>query len=321
MTKVGLVASQNGLGHARRLVHFSAAFQELGYEVHLFISAFQAQNLGKEILHISPKTKVRRIEGYGLDGPGRKSLEVNEIPNWLQKELKECDFVVSDNLTWPGGFLDSFILMGHFSWIDYWKISNSKSDIEIDRAFGHASKISKWYSPVDFSQIPTTLGKIVRIEIPLCRYVSDPPPIRHTNMAKVSFSNGTTGLNKLDESVLKRDFERLGLTLISKESHKHMEGAIPVLTLGRPGFGTIRDCLAMGIAFLPCWEGEDPELEANQETLKRVGLVPASWEGNEKPNMEIIREILSDATFPDRIRDYWARNSAPIIEILPKMGF
>jgi hypothetical protein len=137
----------------------------------------------------------------------------------------------------------------------------------------------------------------------------------------VTFSNGTTGLNKLDENALSADFERLGLTLVAKESHKHIEGELPALTLGRPGLGTIRDCLAMGIAFLPCWEGEDPELEANQETLKRIGLVPASWEGNQKPNMEIIREFLSDATFPDRIRDYWRRSSAPIIEILPKMGF
>jgi hypothetical protein len=321
MPKVGLVASQNGLGHARRLSHFSAAFLELGYEVHLFISDFQAQALGKEIVEICPKTIVQRIEGQGLDGPAQSSSEVNEVPHWLQKMLMEFSFVVSDNLTWPGGFLDSFILMGHFSWIDYWTISHSKSDIEIEKAIDHARKISKWYSPVDFSQIPTTLSKIDRVEIPLSRYISDPTTFHQPSLARVTFSNGATGLNKLDEKVLRADFERLGLTLVTKESHKYIESEIPALTLGRPGLGTIRDCLAMGIAFLPCWEGEDPELEANQDTLKRIGLVPASWEGNQKPNMEIIREFLGDATFPDRIRDYWRRNSAPIIEILPKMGF
>ena len=211
--------------------------------------------------------------------------------------------------------------MGHFSWIDYWKTSNLKSQIEIDRAVAHASKISKWYTPVDFSQMPTTLGEIHRIEIPLSRYISDPTNISKSNFASVSFSNGTTGLNKLDESALREGFERIGLAFVTKESHKHIEGEIPGLTLGRPGLGTIRDCLAMGIAFLPCWDGEDPELEGNQDTLKRLGLIPASWEGNQKPNMEIIREFLNDETFQDRIHDYWSRNSAPIVEILTKMGF
>ena len=229
--------------------------------------------------------------------------------------------MLSDNLTWPGGFLDSFMLMGHFSWIDYWKSENSKSQIEIDRAVTHTSKISKWFSPVDFSQITTGLGEINRIEIPLSRYISDPTTNFKSNSASVSFSNGKTGLNKLDETTLREDFELMGLALVTKESHKHIEGEIPTLTLGRPGLGTIRDCLAMGIAFLPCWDGEDSELKGNQETLKRLGLIPASWDGSQKPNMEIIREFLCDETFQDRIRDYWCRNSAPIVEILIKMGF
>lgn len=321
MPRVGLVASQNGLGHARRLTHFSAAFCDLGYEVHLFISEFQAQALGREILEISPDVFVRTIEGYGLDGPAQSSSELNEVPHWLKKELMEFQFVLSDNLTWPGGFLDSFMLMGHFSWIDYWKSENSKSQIEIDRAVTHTSKISKWFSPVDFSQITTALGEINRIEIPLSRYISDPTTNFKSNSASVSFSNGKTGLNKLDETTLREDFELMGLALVTKESHKHIEGEIPTLTLGRPGLGTIRDCLAMGMAFLPCWDGEDSELKGNQETLKRLGLIPASWDGSQKPNMEIIREFLSDETFQDRIRDYWCRNSAPIVEILIKMGF
>jgi hypothetical protein len=37
--------------------------------------------------------------------------------------------------------------------------------------------------------------------------------------------------------------------------------------------------------------------------------------------MEIIREFLNGETFQDRIHDYWTKNSAPIPEILIKMGF
>ena len=130
MPKVGLVASQNGLGHARRLTHFSAALLELGYEVQLFISKFQAQALAREIAEIVPRVTIRIIEGYGLDGPTRSSSELNEVPHWLKRELMRFQVVLSDNLTWPGEFLDTFILMGHFSWIDYWKTSNLKSQIE-----------------------------------------------------------------------------------------------------------------------------------------------------------------------------------------------
>jgi hypothetical protein len=321
MPTVGLVASQNGLGHARRLTHFAAAFRELGYEAHLFLSTRQVQALSKEIGEISPKTKVFEIEGYGLDGPAQRSLGVREIPESLQLQLKEFDFVLSDNLTWPGSFLNTFILMGHFTWVDYWKFGQPNEELEISRAITHASKISKWYSPVDFSQMPTYLNGIERIEIPLSKYVSDPKTIQSSDMNSVSFSNGTTGLNQSDENELRLQLENMGLALVTKESHSYQDSRIPALTLGRPGLGTIRDCLAFGIPFLPCWEGNDPELKSNEAALKRIGLMPAAWEGNQKPNIKIIREFLNDKEIQDRIRNYWTKNSAPITEILTKMRF
>jgi len=321
MPTVGLVASQNGLGHARRLMHFSAAFRELGYEAYLFLSTRQAQSLSREIGEISPKTKVFEIEGYGLDGPAQSSLGVREVPESLQLQLREFDFVLSDNLTWPGSFLNTFILMGHFTWVDYWKFRQQNEELEISRAITHASKISKWYSPVDFSQMPTYLTGIERIEIPLSKYVSDPKPIQSSDVNSVSFSNGTTGLNQADENELRLQLENMGLSLFTKESHSYQDTRIPALTLGRPGLGTIRDCLAFGIPFLPCWEGDDPELKSNEAALKRIGLIPVAWEGNQKPNIKIIREFLNDKEIQDRIRNYWIKNSAPITEILTRMGF
>jgi hypothetical protein len=321
MPAVGLVASQNGLGHARRLTHFSAAFRKLGYEVSLYLSSRQAQALSKEIRETCPETKVFEIEVYGLDGPAQVNSRARDVPESLQYQIREFDFVLSDNLTWPGEFLDSFLLMGHFTWIDYWKFGNLNQELEISKATLHAAKISNWYSPVDFFQMPTCLTEIERIEIPLSRYESDPKSTRKLDLTSVSFSNGTTGLNQSDQNELKLELKKMNLDLTSRESHSFINSQKPALAIGRPGLGTIRDCLALGIPFLPCWVGDDPELVNNETALKRIGLVPSGWKGNDKPNIEIIREFLKDTEIQDKIRSYWMKNSAPILEILPKMGF
>lgn len=321
MPSVGLVASQNGLGHARRLTHFSAAFKELGYEVSLYLSSRQVLALSKEIRKVCPETKVFEIECYGLDGPAQINSTVREVPESLQSQFREFDFVLSDNLTWPGSFLESFLLMGHFTWIDYWALRDSNLGLEINKAVMHAGKISDWYSPVDFSQIPTHLNGIKKIEIPLSKYISDPKAPHISDLTSVSFSNGTTGLNQSDQNELGLELKKINLVLTTRESHSFHENQTPALTLGRPGLGTIRDCLAFGIPFLPCWVGDDPELLNNEATLKRIGLIPSAWKGNEKPNIEIIREFLEDAQIQDRIRAYWMQNSVPVMEILLMMGF
>jgi hypothetical protein len=321
MPSIGLVASQNGLGHARRLAHFSEAFKELGYKSSLFLSSRQLKALSKELRGLCPETKVFEIEGYGLDGPSQMNSKTRKIPQSLQRQFRDFDFVISDNVTWPGSFLDTFLLMGHFTWIDYWKSRHPNQKKEFSTDISHARKISNWYSPVDFSQMPTCLDGIERIEIPLSRYVTDPNTSRNSDITSISFSNGTTGLNLSDENELRLELQNMNLVLTTKESHGFEKNRAPALTLGRPGLGTIRDCLAFGIPFLPCWLGDDPELLNNEATLKRIGLVPSVWKGNQKPDVEIIREFLNDGEIQDRIRGYWMQNSAPIIEILPMMGF
>jgi hypothetical protein len=321
MPSIGLVASQNGLGHARRLAHFSAAFKELGYEVSLYLSSRQVLALSKEIREICPEIKVFEIGGYGLEGPAQINPTAREVPESLQHQFRKFDFVLSDNLTWPGSFLESFLLMGHFTWIDYWTFRDPNQRLEISKALMDASKISKWYSPVDFTQISTCLNGIERIQIPLSRYISDPKARPNSDTTSVSFSNGTTGLNQSDQNELRLELKKINLVLTTRESHSFHENQTPALALGRPGLGTIRDCLAFGIPFLPCWVGDDPELSNNEATLKSNGLIPSEWKGNEKPNIEIIREFLEDRQIQDKINAYWMQNSVLVKEILPIMGF
>jgi hypothetical protein len=321
MPTIGLVASQNGLGHARRLVHFSFGFKELGYEVSLFLSPIQHKKLSSEIARIIPETRVLEVQNLGLDGPTTSSERIHEASEYLHRHLKNLDFVISDNVTWPGKYLDTFFLMGHFTWIDYWQKSSNTYKPQIEQSLFEAEKISKWFSPVDFSEEDTSLIDVERIKIPLAQYITDSKKKRELDPASVTFSNGTTGLNKSDQNNLEQKFKKIGVNLEIAESHKFQGPQQPAVALGRPGFGTIRDCLAAGVLFLPFWEGGDPELTNNQATLKREGLIPLNWEGNQELNIGLIQECLLSTSHRDRITEYWKKNSAPITEIVGMMGF
>lgn len=322
MPGVGLIASQNGLGHARRLAHFSAGLHDLGYEVFLYLSTTQIRTLIEEIRTICPKTIVRDIKLYGLDGPTFQIDQVVEIPEELEFELKKLDFVISDNVTWPGRALDSFILMGHFSWIDYWEADcPDKVRPLIQQALGETLQISNWFLPKDFSHVPGEMKRIKIVEIPLSRYGSDGDSSRSRSRTEVWYSKGTTGLNWIHLNGLENKLRQCGLETKTRETHRLNDSELPALVLGRPGLGTIRDCLALGVPFLPCWDGEDPELSRNQNTMKRIGLIPSAWEGNQQPNLEILLDFSKDEKIQDRIKEYWFENSAPIVRILSLMGF
>ena len=322
MPRVGLIASQNGLGHARRLAHFSAGLHDLGYEVFLYLSTTQIRTLIGEIRNICPTTIVRDIELHGLDGPTFQIDQVVEIPEELEFELKELDFVISDNVTWPGRALDSFILMGHFSWIDYWE-PDTTDNVKplIQQALGETLQISNWFLPKDFSHVPEEMERIKTIEIPLSRYGSDGDSSRNRSRNEVWYSKGTTSLNWIYLNGLENKLRQCGLETKTRETHKFKDSELPALVLGRPGLGTIRDCLALGVPFLPCWVGEDPELSRNQNTMKRIGLIPSAWEGNQQPNLDILLDFSNDEEIQGRIKEYWFENSAPIVRILSLMGF
>ena len=322
MQRVGLIASQNGLGHARRLTHFSAGLHDLGYEVFLYLSTAQIRTLIEEIRTICPRTIVRDIKSHGLDGPTFQVNQGFEIPKELELELKNLDFVISDNVTWPGRALDSFILMGHFSWIDYWNTDPSdKIRSLIQQALDETLPISNWFLPKDFSHVPEEMKSIKTVEIPLSRYGSDAAVTRRRNKDEVWYSKGTTGLNWIHLNGIENKFRQFGLEMKTMETHRFSNLELPALVLGRPGLGTIRDCLALSVPFLPCWVGEDPELSRNQDTLKKIGLIPNEWEGNQPPNLEQLLDFSRDEKIRDRISEYWFKNSAPIVRILSLMGF
>ena len=322
MQRVGLIASQNGIGHARRLAHFSAGLYDLGYEVFLYLSTKQIRTLIEEIRTICPKTIVRDIKSHGLDGPTCQIDQIIEIPKELELELKNLDFVISDNVTWPGRVVDSFILMGHFSWIDYWGVDFSdKVRPLIHQVLGETLQISNWFLPKDFSHVPGEMKKIDTVEIPLSRYGSDGDSFRSRAKTEVWYAKGTTGLNWIHSNSLENELREHGLEMKTKETHRFRDSGLPTLVLGRPGLGTIRDCLALSVPFLPYWVGDDTELSRNQDTMKRVGLIPNTWEGNQQLDIKTLLDFSNDEKIQDRIKEYWLENSAPLVRVLSLMGF
>jgi hypothetical protein len=165
------------------------------------------------------------------------------------------------------------------------------------------------------------MKRIDTVEIPLIRYGSDGGSLRSRAKTEVWYAKGTTGLNRIHSNTLENELREHGLEMKTRETHRFSDSGLPTLVLGRPGLGTIRDCLALSVPFLPYWVGEDPELSRNQDTMKKVGLIPNTWEGNQQLDIETLRDFSNDEKIQDRIKEYWLANSAPIVTVLSLMGF
>ena len=82
---------------------------------------------------------------------------------------------------------------------------------------------------------------------------------------------------------------------------------LPALVLGRPGMGTIRDCLEVGVPFIPFGSDFNVELESNNKNLLRLGL------RNECGGVvEEVTQVLEGSGIEERYMNYWVKNSLPI---------
>lgn len=277
MKIIGLVASNNGLGHARRMLNLSSGFFRAGQSIKLFISRDQRIKLSSELAKMNLDLNLIEIESYGIDGPvwfkgGRPVLEP---PLDVVAEIAGCDFIISDNLTWPFKYNKNLALFGHFTWHDYWQrtkdFENIKSLEIFEEDYENLRSIPFAFEIRDFLLEPRNFGENIKINLP--RYHSDILADKNKNeTTDIWLSQGTTNL--LDKSALGINLIK-DLGIIERETYEFEESTgKPRLVLGRPGLGTIRDCLAMGIPFLPIWDKMDPELNSNVNHLVNLGLFP-----------------------------------------------
>jgi hypothetical protein len=281
MTSVALISSTNGLGHARRLSYLAVGFSNLGISTKLFVTEKQASKLTFESKDLGSKINLFKISNHGLDGPSWKSDKVSVTPPspLVIAELANCSAVISDNVIWPIKYNSNFYLHGHFNWIDYWEkeeslLESTEMDI-LKTEKSYMRSIKSWFVSEDFYMPGSELSTIEKVKMPLIQYSSKKiEKNAYYRQNQIWNSNGTTKLN-IDSKFARIAADKVKHQVIVAETFQLAKvKEFPSCVIGRPGLGTIRDCLEAGIPFLPVWEGSDPELESNAKHLLRMGLIP-----------------------------------------------
>lgn len=273
--KITLVASSNGLGHARRLLQLSTGFLERGIQTCLIITQSQCKKLQFEIagLDIYRKLQIHLIAPTGLEVFASKKTILREpIESTTVELLASSDFIISDNSLWPAEFSKKFYLFGHFDWVTYFTNNkNEKNTLpDFEEVFQKEKEllqeVSGWFKMKDFHI--ESQRKIESIEIPLLKYYKDPIKYK-SRIEQAWLSFGTTGRNvpelteSLNQMYQSKQLESWRMDYLDE---------VPEVIVGRPGIGTIRDCFANNIIFVPLWDGVDFELEHNQAVVTNLGL-------------------------------------------------
>lgn len=311
---VTLVASSNGLGHARRLMHLSAGFLDHGMRTTLVLTEYQIEKLKNEIetLGLNGKLRLHATSSRGLDAfASAKSTPKKDLELGTIKLLDSSDLVISDNSLWPVEFCANLFLFGHFDWVTYFGSNESQMENidgfkeEYEKELELLEKVSLWFRTKDF-YIQSRV-KLKYVETPLLKYATDPivPKMR---IDEIWLSFGTTGRNGPKETQSfshKFKFRKLESWTMSTSNE------VPKLIIGRPGIGTIRDCLANRVLFVSHWMGIDSELAHNEQTMSRLNL--------SIPFETLEHEELDDHYYDilgSHIDQYWQQSSATALEIV-----
>lgn len=278
MTTVGLVSSTNGLGHARRLLEIAIGLGSLDIKCILFISQKQSTHLNLELSKYVGIIQVVQILNHGIDGPEwlNEGSPIITPSRTTLRQINRCDLIIVDNVVWPLEYHSNCIFIGHFTWLKYWARTNNiflptriLHRLEIESQL--FSKLRKILYFKDFSN--NLIGTLPEQAEPikLLRYDSDvcfQGKPRNTNVIWVA--QGTTGLGadiKINKKIVNQ------YLIEYKETFKMQSSDfLPYLVIGRPGLGTIRDCLSSGTRFLGINYNGDPELEANIRSLMTLDL-------------------------------------------------
>lgn len=304
--KISLVASSNGLGHARRLLNLIPGFVGHQQSLLFFITSTQAAHLESEMIEIKKRVpfKVFLCGQHGIDGSHfRDFANFEEVTAQCKENIADSDLVLSDNSLWPAKYSDNFYLFGHFNWVNFYQnhVREGKVTPQFLEQFQMESallqKCKARFSITDF-MFSDNLN-LRTIDVPLLRYTSDrkTSPLRGR---QIWIAAGTTKKNIPDSLA---SYSNLGELRESETWKLSCSKELPFFILGRPGLGSIRDCLAHQTYFHPVWSGIDGELASNELHLKRLGLNIEAMQDLAKVRVEM-KEITN------RIDEFWTEKSA-----------
>jgi len=312
--KLILVASSNGLGHARRLLNLGAGLKALKVDFRLAMTRKQERLLKSEIesLFSGFPPDLIRIEAHGLESLlFQDSCKPVEVQGATIQALEGADAVISDNSLWPALYNPNFFLFGHFEWLTYAR--NLPRDYQEKISETDVFKMEKelitktliWFRTRHFS-INNELLDPISLDVPLLRYGGD-EEYPTTRADIVWISSGTTGRN----SPVTEGKHLSGYPFALRESWEMATSDhLPRAVIGRPGLGTIRDCLASKTPFIPSWRGIDSELARNESTLIELGLALDLETGGGAQSQSDRLDAVSDA-----MGKFWALNSNTSIEV------
>jgi hypothetical protein len=252
---------------------------------------------------------------YGLDGP-HSTFNVSQDNKSVLKRISEANVILSDNIAWPAIYNDNVYLHGHFTWVDYWEqadvIDCDFAQLAIERDL--KDKIVGWFKPQTFG-LPSSFLASKVISMPLIRYPQDVEFKKYERRwSDIWVSVGTTRDQQYSKLVLE-PLEKLGFRIQFLETFQfHNLKSLPGLVVGRPGLGTIRDCLASGTPFLDLKEiikaeVTDPELRSNVDAMDKSGLLITK----EAVNLDSLAKLAT------QYLEFWNDNSTEINQYADKI--
>lgn len=287
-----MIASANGLGHARRVLHIARKWSNF-CTVNVLLTKRQLTILSDELSREKKSISLIEIPPIGLQGPDCEfaSLRHEEVPVSVSMTLSKSDLVISDNALWPRLYTDNFILMGHFTWVDYYqqllnsgkRLSNSYQHF-LEKEILILESVEKGFllEPFAFGSL-LNLPRQLKFKMP--RYfksIKKKRVIRNLGIIAV----GTTVHNSIDKIALEQNYSDLDLIKL-ETFHLRFLPYIPRVVLGRPGLGTIRDCAEHQISFLPL-SYQDLELKNNVKVLKTYSAIDEDLKGAMLPSASLL---------------------------------
>ena len=268
-----IVTCANGLGHARRQLHIAARWASEN-DVTLLMTKRQYILLKKEyidLVHRFGNFKIREASPIGLQGPSISSSFAGnyKINKLIQKLIESSDVAYTANVLWPLALREDVIFFGHFLWTDYFLgKSNLNGSVNLYKLLSFEMELA---SRIAFSVTLNefTIGDLVRIpnrlSLNLPTYYED-LKLSLDPRKEIWISKGTTNLAQEFNNSMGLDSRLFQW----RESHEIVGSGIkPAGIIGRPGLGTIRDCIEFNIPFHP-FSITDVELENNVRVINNI---------------------------------------------------
>ncbi len=210
----------------------------------------------------------------GLQGPENEnsSLSYKSIQPNVLEELFSAEMVFSDNALWPWQFRGDSVFLGHFTWVDYYmaQIAKGRKVSDLYLNFLETEKVLQERVQKAVILEDFLFGSInnVRLTFPvkLPRYKESNQQIPIRN-GTAHVAVGRTGIERVNLEEISRKFPEWKI----ETQETHLLGRaeyLPEMVIGRPGIGTLRDCIQRNLKFYPIGY-DDPELENNVNVILR----------------------------------------------------